>query len=746
MVTDSYSKMMSDVGMRSMLQSNDYGEELGLLLREQRRQEVSDRDRELSKYRSGSAPPTVEGSLSAVGGLFIHGGGGGGAGAAADFGGLSEEELRSDPAYISYYYSNVNLNPRLPPPLLSKEDWRSAQRLQGTGTSSGLGGIGDRRKMSRGADDGGYNGSLFSMQPEFNGKREDNGSESRKLQGVSEWGGDGLIGLSGLGLGSRKKSIAEIIQDDISHATSVSRQPSRPVSRNAFDDGVESSESHFSAPVDALCSSANIPGMPAIQNIGTSASHTYASALGAPLSRSTTPDPQNIARAPSPRIPTVGGGRASSMDKRNVNGSHSFNGVSSGGSEPVDLVDAFSGMTLSKSGEVDEENNSRTLIQQQIDDHQNLFRLQADQNHIKPNPYLNRSQSGQFDLYSSSQPAQALYSNMGKSGGVKVDLNNSSLIADGQVELHKPAVPSANSYLKGPSTPILSSGESSPSYYHNLDSPNSSLSNYCFSGYGVNPASPSMVGNQIANMPPLFENVFTASAMGVSGLDSRALGGGLALGPNLMAAAAELQNLSRAGNPSAGGALQMPLMDPLYLQYMRTTDYAAARAATLNDPTIDRDGLGNAYMDLIGLQKAYLGGLLSPQKPQYGLPYLGKSENLNHNYYGNQAFGVGVSYPGSPLAGSLLPNSPIGSGSPVRQGERNMRFPSGLRNLAGGVMGAWHPEAAGNLDGHFVSSLLDEFKSNKTKCFELSEISGHVVEFRYISLVNIPALFFCPTP
>ncbi|CAI9783522.1 unnamed protein product [Fraxinus pennsylvanica] len=36
----------------------------------------------------------------------------------------NEKELRSDPAYLSYYYSNVNLNPRrLPLPLLSKEDW-----------------------------------------------------------------------------------------------------------------------------------------------------------------------------------------------------------------------------------------------------------------------------------------------------------------------------------------------------------------------------------------------------------------------------------------------------------------------------------------------------------------------------------------------------------------------------------------------------------------------------------------------
>ncbi|KAL6980566.1 hypothetical protein U1Q18_022207 [Sarracenia purpurea var. burkii] len=198
--------MIADVGMRSILQSNDYGEELGLLLSEQRRQEMSDRERETSPYRSGSAPPTVEGSLSAVGGLFARSGGG-----SADFDGLSDEELRSDPAYISYYYSNVNLNPRLPPPLLSKEDWRFAQRLQGTGGGSGLGGIGDRRKVSRGGDDGVNNRSLFSVQSGFNGKKEESGIELRK-QGAAEWGGDGLIGLPGLGLGSRQKSIAEIIQ------------------------------------------------------------------------------------------------------------------------------------------------------------------------------------------------------------------------------------------------------------------------------------------------------------------------------------------------------------------------------------------------------------------------------------------------------------------------------------------------------------------------------------------------------
>lgn len=160
-------------------------EELGFMLRNE---DVSEREIDLGMYRSGSAPPTIEGSLNAVGGLLLSSGG------------VSEEQIRSDPAYISYYYANVNMNPRLPPPLLSKEDGRFAQRMIGNGTGNGTGSsaIGDRRKIGR--EDGGEGSrSLFSMKME-------------KGQSNGEWSGDGLIGLPGLGLGGRQKSIAELIQ------------------------------------------------------------------------------------------------------------------------------------------------------------------------------------------------------------------------------------------------------------------------------------------------------------------------------------------------------------------------------------------------------------------------------------------------------------------------------------------------------------------------------------------------------
>ena len=204
MVSDNYQKMMSDVAVRSMVKNGDYGEDLAVLRRQQ--QEVNERDREVARLRSGSAPPTVEGSMTAFGGLYggspvsYGGGGGGGGGGGRGFG--SEEEIRADPSYVNYYYQNANLNPRLPPPLVSKEDWRFSQRMKG---GLKVGGIGDRRRLNgEGGDEvGDGERSVFSGQGGvFNGKED----------GV-EWGGDdGLIGLPALGLGSRQRSIAEIFQ------------------------------------------------------------------------------------------------------------------------------------------------------------------------------------------------------------------------------------------------------------------------------------------------------------------------------------------------------------------------------------------------------------------------------------------------------------------------------------------------------------------------------------------------------
>ncbi|GAV78293.1 PUF domain-containing protein/NABP domain-containing protein [Cephalotus follicularis] len=739
--------MLSELGRRPMLGNNegsfgdDLEKEIGLLLREQRRQEADDRERELNLYRSGSAPPTVEGSLSAVGGLFTGSASGNtsfseflGADNANGF--ASEEEFRSDPAYHSYYYSNVNLNPRLPPPLLSREDWRFTQRLKGG--SSVVGGIGDRRKVNR-ADNGG-NRSLFSMPPGFDSRKQETEVESENLHASAEWGGDGLIGLSGVGLGSKQKSFAEIFQGDLGHTTPVpGNHPSRPVSRNAFDENVDtlgSGEAELAhlhremTPVDTIRSGANGQGSSAGQPIGPPSTYTYAAALGASLSRSTTPDPQLVARAPSPCPTPIGGERIRNSEKRGINGPNAFSGVSSGVSESVDLVAAFSGMNLSSNGLTDEENHLPSQIEQDVKNHQNfLFGLEGSQNHIKQHTFLKKSDAGHLHMPSISQSAKISYSDSANSNRSGLDLNNSSLVNDRQAEFHKSAVLSGNSYLKGSPTSTLNGGL--PAQYQHADGANSSYPNYGLSGYSGNPALASMMASQFGtgNLPPLYENVAAASAMAVTGMDSRVLGGVLGSGQNI---GSESHNLGRVGTQMGGSALQAPFVDPMYLQYLRTSEYAAAQLAAqhnLNDPSVDRNMLGNSYINLLELQKTYL-ALLSPQKSHYNVPLGGKSGVSNHHgYYGSPTFGVGLSYPGSPLASPVIPNSPVGPGSPIRHNELNMRYPSGMRGLAGGVMGPWHSDMACNMDESFASSLLEEFKSNKTKCFELSEIGGHVVEF-----------------
>lgn len=199
--------------------------ELELILQRQPNRQIVNRERDINIYRSGSAPPTVEGSLNAVGSLFLRdnpsssstgGGSDGGNGDINEI--LSEDEIRSHPAYLSYYYSHENINPRLPPPLVSKEDWRVAQRFQRGG--SPLEGIVDWRKKGV---NGGDRSSLFSMQPGISVQQAENdlmelrNAARRNLSrdASAEWlerGSDRLIGVPAAGLGSRRKSFADILQ------------------------------------------------------------------------------------------------------------------------------------------------------------------------------------------------------------------------------------------------------------------------------------------------------------------------------------------------------------------------------------------------------------------------------------------------------------------------------------------------------------------------------------------------------
>jgi len=491
-------------------------------------------------------------------------------------------------------------------------------------------------------------------------------------------------------------------------AASASKHPHHLPGRNVFDDIAEKPENHFAylhQDLDDLQSGGNLDGL---------ASQSYASALGSSLSRSGTPDAQFVPRVSSPSIPPIGEGRSNAADKRSFNGQNSFNAASSNLNEPVDLVSALAGMNLSQNDAIEDEKHPPSSRHNESDYTHNAKQLQ----------YLNKSDSLPYLRHSVNNP----YLKASKSSAsFGLDMNDSMLYATEQLESRKAGGYSVNSHFKG-STPTFTGRGGSPAHYQNVDDTHISHANYNMAGFAVNPSSPPMMGSPhgSANLPLFFEHAAPSSPLGMNAMDSRGLARGANLGPLL--SASELQNASRLGNHAAGSAHQLPLIDPLYLQYLRSGEVAAAQR-------------NNSITDLLGLQKAYIESLIAQQKAQFSVPYLGKSASMNHNSYGNPSYGHGMSYPGSPLAGSPFPSSIYGQGSPMSQSERNMRL-AGMRNVAGGFTGAWHSDAVSSLDENFPSSLLDEFKSNKTKCFELSEISGHVVEFRCIMLGHNTMFFF----
>ncbi|CAO1946554.1 unnamed protein product [Urochloa humidicola] len=689
---------------------------------DQRRRPINaadkEREHELSMFRSGSAPPTIEGSLNAISGLLRGDAEGpvtatpiSDAEALNGHGGLlSEEELRADPAYLSYYYSHGNLNPRLPPPVLSKEDWRSTQRLK----AGVVGGIGDRRKAGQedavqgtGAAVG---RSLFSQHP---------GSEQEETSGGgAEWvdgGGDGLIGLS---LG-RQRSFADILQDNIGRITPNSEHPSRSASRNSFLDNqepVSSAENQYSIHTDISevhHPVGNVQNVSGLHSLNVSTSQTFASILGSSVSKNATPDPHYVARVPSPGLPPVGV-RITSNEKKLNCSSSPFNTVSSKAVGADDILSALSSMNLSKSGTLNGNNISRSNFPRETSDQQKFSldsQAGAAQVNNKQHPVMLVTDDEYLVIPSKSQPSNSSFADVNNSVAGLAELRNSANTrSDGHLEMQRSSTLSARSYHKSPSSSNESPG-GSPAQHQNFDSINSAFLNYGLTGYPLSPGLPSM-------MPPLFESAAAASAIASLGADSRTFGNNILSSPTL--SLTDVHNLGRGGNQAPTG-LQSPLSNPFYAQYLKATQYAAQGAGSYGDPSLERDYLGSSYSNLNAVQRAYVEALLQQQK-QYEMPLLGKSNTSNHGYYGNLPFSMGMAYPGSPLGSPVA--SPSGPGSPFRLGERNMRFPSNLRNLGG-----WTSDPSGYMNENFPSSLLDEFKSNKARSFELAEIAGHVVEF-----------------
>lgn len=725
-------------------------QELEILLKDsQPRHEMNESEREYLFYRSGSAPPTVEGSLASVGDLFSQNNLNSVLG--SDFGnngeivGLTpEEELRK------YYDSHVNRNPRL----LLREDWRSTQRLQGV---SGYGGIGDRRRLKLKSLDDENSKSLFSSQPVLptheeglevplqTHRQQSHGSLFR--QSSTDWverGADGLIGLSTGRLGSRQKNFVDLLQEDFGKSKPVytSRSHSRPASRAAYDEdgnrvGVtepwlanlcHSSISPLTgsdmALVEGLRSRSAAPCLNRVQSLAPQSSHAFSSAEGASISRSRTPDPHFVsARSVSP-CPPMMGGRFGMADKQNITFTDTYNVVSSSINGTEELSTALSRLNISSNRTVDTEENHQNMEHQnhplhlrspQNEKHQySKIEDQATQDEFIQTPVF--TEHFQESYVDPDQDNRGI-------GDLKLPSDSSVSQIEGTPMQQRSGSFTPNSYAAAAG--CTSDFKGSSGHYQNAHFTNACIPNYGMNGYPINPVLPSMAGSYIDpnTMTDSFDDVATATAVGPASMDSRTTINGV---PGRSGSTADLHNLYKL-NGQVGNGLQMPLFNPISIQYLqRMNEYNAQMAASFPDPSMPGSYMNGPYVDLLEMQKL----LYTQSKSQYHMPYLEKNGTVNSGYFCNPSYHLALPYSNSPISSPVLPSSPVAHITPsFRQSERSSRITSNPRSTVGGVVGLWRSENGSDIEEKYGSSLLEEFKTTKTRSFQLSEIVGHVLEF-----------------
>ncbi|RVW61837.1 Pumilio-like 4 [Vitis vinifera] len=375
----------------------------------------------------------------------------------------------------------------------------------------------------------------------------------------------------GAGLGPRTKIFADILQEGPDQPASLSSPFPRPASHNAFGDVVDGTAISDCYPAElcngvesikSLHSRASAPGNVRLQSPGATVSHSFPSAVGSSLSRSTTPEPQLIARLPVSRLPPVSN-RVYPVEKKNIVDMNVQNGRSSSMTELSNITATLSGLSMSRNRCVDENSHLQSQLHAEFDD-QSDFLLNM------PN---GNNQSVQQQLTDKSKAAKPFtstnYLDLARKNRFVTNL-------DGQINFPKRTFSSASLYSK-----VNFSGLSSlegPSY-QNANIPSINITGHVPSGYHVNQKLNTVIHNHNDSGPAL-----SGSGDG--------------------------QSSSRSGN-WVGSDLHS-YMEPHGVHYIQgTSDYATRTAASQGDPSSVRNFFGTSHGDLLGLQKVYLETLLA---------------------------------------------------------------------------------------------------------------------------------------
>ncbi|XP_002962939.2 pumilio homolog 1 [Selaginella moellendorffii] len=595
--------------------------ELSMLLKERSRYE-SMVNGDVLMHRSESAPPSVEGSLAAVSGLLDP----------SSFGpgriskGLaereesyeSEEQLRSDPAYLAYYNSHINLNPRLPPPIISWDNLRLAQRLAG--------GNKDSNWKLRSFDDNNSR-SLFASQPimpEDSLEHVEDDPEQHKAA---------LEGALGHGFGAHGRSLVDLIQQDFP------RTPSPVYSYN--HDGKEDSSSNMSNVEMQLMH---------LQEM----SHLDSSQVVPESSGRHSPFPPK--RSPSAE-PTVSGDQLGSIGMGNAV-------KRSGSSNAIDLGAALQGLSMQESTNFDTVQQQQSQRDKGGDQHSQMRYRQQQHQHQR------RSQRAPVQQPSSQTYTEFLEDQMQQFG-----LTNEA----GTAPPLQPGSSNSNAFAAAAAAAAMSYIAAGNPYYQNLQSVYGQQQ-YGLSGYQSTP----LMGGTYSSPNALFDNA-------AARLSARSALAGASGGIDRQQLYKYAQQQQQQQQQVDGGVSSSSLQEALYLQYLQ-------RAA---DEVALRNYLQSESSDL---------GYIGDHKHHFGRSASSSSLKPNPLYYGGRTVPPYYSSLGSTSASSSVLHR------------------EALASLRSGLNYGWQrgSDLGDDIRG---SVLLEEFKSSKSRRFELSDIVGHVVEF-----------------
>ncbi|XP_009334572.2 pumilio homolog 6, chloroplastic-like [Pyrus x bretschneideri] len=606
-------------------------EELKLLLRGHK---FKSSRQDISPNRSGSAPPSMEGSFLAINDLLsqqdtsMNG-------SLASLSSVierceTEEQLRADPAYLAYYCANVNLNPRLPRPLISWENRRLARHI---GSFS----------QNWGPEDCSGNFLLHVSQGSLPTHKEES-EDDQSSQHVSNdwvdrtsevWSGEGAASF----IDHQHQNASDLIQEDFEGSA-----PPVPNHSHTLGNGIPEEFIDHSSDSSSL----HDPVINATTTIRPSVGADTADATE--LSPNDNSSPTSVSRSTAVNDACVA---VIEPEMKALNIS--------------DLIEN------QKKHEQWERSCQNHFLQQQAQQQNNFCQVQSGKKQI------------------TSQGTDSTYISMDQ------HLHNTSkFAADVQPVLQTsgftpPLYATAAAYVN-----------SANPYYSNIQGPGFLPPQYV-GGY-MNPTafSPYIGGYH----PPVAVPVVVDGTVGPS-LNARTSGVATA---GILSPGADMQHSSKFYG-QLGYPLQSSFSESMYMQYHQRPFVESYGVPSQFDPSASRGGVDSkkvsshgTYLDEHKSQHQRIGnmGNLNPQR----------GGSVTSNYFGSAPnVGILMQYPTPPLTSPVSPVPPIGSG-------RN----TGLY--------AW-PGHRGfeSYDDPKIYNFLEELKSGKGRRFELSDITGHIVEF-----------------